>query len=130
MYSGPQPISVSYYFQPNNQNNYSNRASPYFRQAYPIQNFNNAAVNIYEQMNIQREILLQQAQEYRLKMLEKNYPVNFVIGHGILLGLICVVIFVLQIVMIVNKYPLYYVGSGIWVSGSFFDIKIAVLINC
>ena len=52
-------------------------------------------------------------------MLEQNYSVKFVIGHAIFVGAICITLIALQIVMIVNKYPLYYVGAGIWVSAYF-----------
>ena len=78
-----------------------------------------APVNIYEQMMIQQQELYRQQQEYRQKMLEENYPVKFVIGHAIIVGAICVTLIVLQIVMIVNQYPMYYIGQGIWVAAYF-----------
>jgi hypothetical protein len=81
--------------------------------------------NMYEHMMIQREELYRQAQEYRQKILEQNYPVKFVIGHSIVLGGVCLALVVLQIIMIINQYPLYYIGTGIWVAG-FFLIPISL----
>ena len=49
-------------------------------------------------------------------MLEQNYPVKYIIGHSIIIGVVCVTLIALQIVMIINQYTLYYIGSGIWVS--------------
>ena len=63
-------------------------------------------------------------------MLEQNYSVKFVIGHAIFVGAICITLIALQIVMIVNKYPLYYVGTGIWVSAYFIIlISLSLLIS-
>ena len=87
-------------------------------------------LNLYEQMVVQRQIILRQQQEYRQKMLEQNYPVKFVIGHAIFVVAICITLIALQIVMIINEYPLYYVGTGFWVSAYFIiTISLSLLIS-
>ena len=80
---------------------------------------------MFEQMMIQQQELYRQAQENRQKMIDQKYPVNFVIGHSVLLAAVCLALVVLQIMMIINQNPLYYIGTGIWVAG-FFIILISL----
>ena len=80
---------------------------------------------MFEQMMIQQQELYRQAQENRQKMIDQKYPVNFVIGHSVLLAAVCLALVVLQIMMIKNQNPLYYIGTGIWVAG-FFIILISL----
>jgi hypothetical protein len=61
-------------------------------------------------MRNEQQELYRQHEENRQKMFEENYPVKFVIGHAIVVGVICVTLIVLQIVMIVNQYPKYNIG--------------------
>ena len=87
-------------------------------------------LNAYEQMIAQQQLLSKQQQEYRQKMLEQNYPIKFVIGHAIFVGAICITLIALQIIMIINKNPVYYVGAGIWVSAYFIiAISLSLLIS-
>ena len=44
---------------------------------------------MFEQMMIQQQELYRQAQENRQKMIDQKYPVNFVIGHSVLLAAVC-----------------------------------------
>ena len=107
------PDSNTTSFGTNDQNITNGYANP------PIPTSTDVPVNMYEQMMIQRQELYKQQQEYRQKMLEQHYPVKFVIGHAVIVGAICVTLIVLQIIMIINQYPMYYVGQGIWVAAYF-----------
>ena len=90
----------------------------------------NNGTNIFELGMAKRQILLQQRREFQTKMLEKNYPVNCIIGHSIIVAAVCITLIALEIIMIINKSPLYYIGSGIWVSAYLlFSMSLALLIS-
>ena len=76
----------------------------------------NDGINVYEQAMARQQIIWQQRREFQQALLEQNYPVNYIIGHSVLIGMVSVALIAIQIVMIVNQYTNYYLGSGIWVS--------------
>lgn len=84
-----------------------------------LRTINNNEINFYEFMALQRKRFKQQQKANRQKMLEENYPVKFVIGYATFVGAICIVLIALQIVLMINKYYLYYIGTGLWISAYF-----------
>ena len=75
-------------------------------------------------------MIIQKRREYQQKMLEKHYPVKFIIWHSIVMGSVCVALIVLEIFKIINQYPLYYVGVGIWVAAYLIvAILMAILVS-
>jgi len=94
-------------------------ANPYMNQ---IPQLNPQA---YEQALALRQQIIQQQKEYFKKLIKERYPVKFAIATSAILIVICLIEIVMQIIIIVNKAPLYYVGAGIW--AGLFGIVLAVL---
>ena len=84
----------------------------------------NNDMNLYEFMELERKKFEQQQKAYRQKMLEKNYPIKFVIGYSIFLGAICAPLIVLQILL--AKSDLYY--TGFWISAYFIILIFLLLV--
>jgi hypothetical protein len=76
---------------------------------------NTNGVNI----NVQRETMLQPEGDNQTIMLKEIYSGNFVLIYSFIIGTICVALFALQTIMIINQYSLYYFGINMWVSAYF-----------
>ena len=79
----------------------------------------------YEENLILRREIIQHQKEYITRRLKENFPLLYIVvflSCSILIGAIQII---LQIILIVNKSPLYYIGHGIW--GGFFTIMIGLL---
>ena len=127
------------YSQPPSYNEYSNNNSnqnTYNSAVYSSAQNGFAATyamnppNMYTNMLVNQQTLIQHRRLHQQKMLEQNYPVKYVIAHSALVGILGIVAIALQIVMIINKTGYYWYGSGIWCGvGLLISISIALLIS-
>lgn len=70
--------------------------------------------NIYQQSLELRTEYERQRREYVVKIVSEKYPTNFVLLYSFVTIAIGLAEIALQIVSIINKGALYFVGSGIW----------------
>ena len=70
--------------------------------------------NAYEQALAFRHQIIQQQKQFFEKIIKERYPVKFAITTSVILILICLVEIAMQIILMVKKAHLYYVGAGIW----------------
>ena len=71
--------------------------------------------------SIREKSLAHQKTQIQKNQLEQNYPVKYVLCHSIIMIILSITVIVIQVLMIIEKSPNYFVGSGIWV-GVFFLI--------
>lgn len=79
----------------------------------------------YEQQMMYNRQMVGQQKEYIERRLKESFPKAYAIIHSIILILIGLAQSALQIVLIINKGAIYYVGNGIW--GGCFCIFLAIM---
>ena len=77
----------------------------------------NPNINIYEQQREFRLKMMQERNDYINKRLKENFPVRYVMIHGIILLGIAAIMISMQIILLVKDSPVSANSSGIW-SGS------------
>lgn len=118
----------------NENMNYQSYRYPVNNQTFQPFNMNgNSYMNRWTQLNpefYEQEIafqqeLMRQQKEYYEKLIKQRYPVKFVAVSSAILAIICLVEITMQIIVMVNKAPLYYVGAGLW--AGLFGLVLALL---
>ena len=74
---------------------------------------------MYEDKVIRSQLSYEQKARIQKDQLEKNYPIVYVVCHSAVMTVLSVTAILVQVIMIMQKSPNYFVYSGIWV-GSYF----------
>jgi hypothetical protein len=109
-------------YQDNGSNNHNSNGFNTINNGMPQNGPVNPYMNPMMQMNPQayeqaiafRQQLIQQQKEYFQKLIKERYPVKFAIATSAIMIIICLIEIAMQIIIIVNKAPYYYIGGGIW----------------
>lgn len=86
----------------------------------------NPNINIYEQQREFRMKMMQERNEYINKRLKENFPVKYVLVHGIILLVMAAIMISMQIVLLVKNSPNAFNSSGIW-CGAYLGIVVLML---
>jgi hypothetical protein len=116
------------YQYPNGFNGASNgMPQPFNMNGNPYMNrWGQLSPQFYQQEIAFQEEWMRQQKEYFRKIIKERYPVKFAIASSTILIIICLIEIAMQIIIIVNKAPLYYVGGGIW--AGLFGIGLGLLV--
>ena len=74
----------------------------------------NPSINIYEQQREFRMKMIQQRNEFINKQLKENFPVKYILVHGIILLVIALTMIAMQILLLVVGSQYSANSSGIW----------------
>jgi hypothetical protein len=74
---------------------------------------------MYENEIVRKQLSYEQKARIQQDQLEKHYPVIYVVCHSAVMCVLSITAILVQVLMIIQKSPNYFVGSGIWVGAYF-----------
>jgi len=87
----------------------------------------NSSPNVYQQiLYVQSEIYRQQ-REFQEQLIKERYPVRIAMLFSLILVVLSLVEIVMQLLLVINKGPLYFVGWGFWIGAIGIIFAILVL---
>jgi hypothetical protein len=86
----------------------------------------NISSNAYQQILYAQSEIYRQQREFQEQLIKERYPVGMATLFSLILVILSLVEIIMQILLIINKGPLYFVAWGIWIGaiGIFFAIMV------